>query len=227
MSFCCRARRPQGLDERHFRQLRHDYWARGFEAEVARAWQMARDDNQDARRYGADALAALIGDHAYAEVKDVLDRDGVTLPIWEDALICRSFVAMVARLRYFAPGARGFYFPAINVWPEVDRWLSASGLDLPEPLQTSRLPMLLVRSRPGAGADLPTELPLLPTGLPFGCSDPDLPRAIEAAQKPLGTPTLPAQSNPVDYCSCGPGAGFGVGFPVRFPGSARHRLRAR
>ncbi len=186
----------QGLDERQFRQLRHDYWARGFEAEVARAWQMARDDNQDARRYGADALAALIGGHAYAEVKDVLDRDGVTLPIWEDALICRSFVAMVARLRYFAPGARGFYFPAINVWPEVDRWLTASGLDLPEPLHTSRLPMLLVRSRPGAGADLPTEFPLLPTGLPFGCSDPDLPRAIEAAQKPLGNPRLSVNPTP-------------------------------
>jgi len=187
---------PQGLDERRFRQLRHDYWARGFEAEVARAWQVARDDNQDAVRYGADALAALIGGHAFAEVKDVLDRDGVTLPIWEDVLICRSFVAMVARLRYFAPGARGFYFPAINAWPEVDHWLVSSGLDLPEPLQTSRLPMLLVRSRPGVGADLPTDVPLLPTGLPFGCSDPDLPRAIEAAQKALGLSSMPLDHTP-------------------------------
>jgi hypothetical protein len=186
----------QGLDERRFRQLRHDYWARGFEAEVARAWQMAREDNQDADRYGADALIALVGSHAYAELKDVLSRDGVTLPIWEDALICRSFVAMVARLRYFAPGARGFYFPAIKAWSEVDHWLSASGLDLPEPLQTSRLPMLLVRSRPGAGAELPTELPLLPTGLPFGRSDPDLPHAIELAQKPPGTSVLPVDPTP-------------------------------
>ena len=53
----------QDLDERSLRQLRHDYWARGFEAEVARAWQMAREDNQDARQFGADALTRLIGEH--------------------------------------------------------------------------------------------------------------------------------------------------------------------
>ncbi|MGB5833584.1 MAG: sulfite exporter TauE/SafE family protein [Thiohalocapsa sp.] len=178
----------QGLEERGLRRLQQDYWARGFEAEVARAWQMARDDNRDSDLYGARHLESRIGPHAFAEVRDVLDRDGVTLPIWDDFLVCRSFVAAVVRLRYFAPGARGFFFPAIEVWPEIDQWLSDSGLDLPEPLQTSRMPMLLVRSRPGGG-DFPAELPLLPTALPFGRSDPDLPRAIAAAQQSL-SPTI-------------------------------------
>ena len=180
----------QGLEDRGFRRLRHDYWARGFEAEVARAWHMARDDNQDFDLYGAQALKTLVGEHAFAEIRDVLDRDGMTLSIWDDFLVCRSFVATVVRLRYFAPGARGFFFPAIDAWSEIDHWLSASGLDLPEPLQANRMPMLLVRSRPGGG-DLPTEVPLLPTALPFGCSDPDLPRAIAAAQTPVSPKALP------------------------------------
>jgi hypothetical protein len=173
----------QRLEERGLRRLRYDYWSRAFEAEVARAWQNAREDNQDIDLFGASSLTALIGAHAFAEVRDVLERDGVTLPIWEDDLICRSFVAMVVRLRYFAPGARGFFFPAIRVWPAVDDWLSTSGLDLPEPLQNNRLPMLLMKTRPGAGGDLTAELPLLPTALPFGDSDPDLPRAVQAAQR--------------------------------------------
>ncbi len=174
----------QGLGEASLRRLRLDYWARAFEAEVARAWQNTREDDQDFDQYGATALRALIGEHAYNEVCEVLARDGVTLPIWEDDLICRSFVAMVVRLRYFAPGARGFFFPAIRVWDQVDDWLAASGLDLPEPRPTNRLPMLMVKSRPGAADRLP-EPPLLPTALPFGDSDPDLPQALEAmAQRP-------------------------------------------
>ena len=173
----------QRLEARGLRLLRHGYWARGFEAEVARAWQNAREDNRDLDLFGARGLRALIGEHAFREVRDGLHRDGVTLPIWEDDLICRSFVAMVVRLRYFGPGARGFFFPAVQVWSEVDRWLNASGLDVPEPLQNNRLPILLVRSRPGAGGELPDEPPLLPTALPFGASDPDLPRALAAAMR--------------------------------------------
>jgi hypothetical protein len=37
--------------------------------------------------------------------------------------LCRAFVARVVRLRYFAPGARGCYFPAVGDWVAVDRWL--------------------------------------------------------------------------------------------------------
>ncbi len=176
----------QSVGENAFARLRHDYWARSFEAEVARAWQNTREDNNDAARFGAVALRGLIGEHAFAEVRGVLDRDGLTLSVWSDDLITRTFAAMVVRLRYFAPGARGFYFPGIGVWPEVDAWLAASGLDLPEPGEGERMPPLLLKSRPG-GSDLPAPPPLLPTGLPFGASDPD--RAIAVADAAQVWPT--------------------------------------
>jgi len=179
--------------EQGFARLRLDYWARGFEAEVARAWQSARDDEDDAERFGAAALRVLIGEHAFSEVREVLERDGSTLTIWSDDLITRSFAALVVRLRYFAPGARGFFFPAIEAWPAVDRWLEASGLDLPDPSRDGRMPLLLVKSRPGRDS-LPATPPLLPIGLPFGASDPDLAQAgTEAvrAQPPEQPPAPP------------------------------------
>ena len=182
----------QRLEQPSFTRLRHDYWARAFEAEVARAWHMARADNQDGAVFGSAGLTALIGRHAFAEVREVLARDGIMLPVWDDDTICRSFVAMVARLRWFAPGARGFYFPAIRVWPDVDRWLTASGMDLPAPLSGDRLPLLLVRSRPGSGGELTPEIPLLPGGLPYGRSDPDLPPALALMQRTPAVTTVPA-----------------------------------
>jgi hypothetical protein len=198
----------QAADEQTFARLRLDYWARGFEAEVARAWQNARDDNDDIARFGAAALRALIGEHAFAEVRDVLERDDIVLPICDDDLITRSFVAMVVRLRYFAPGARGFFFPAIEVWPAVDEWLDASGLDLPEPRRDGRQPLLLVKTRPGGG-ELPSSLPLLPLGLPFGRSDPDL--ALVGAEAGRALP--PASAPPGDGCEVqpSPDAGGGAG----------------
>ncbi|MFP4246929.1 MAG: sulfite exporter TauE/SafE family protein [Halochromatium sp.] len=168
----------QRLEQRSFTRLRYDYWARAFEAEVARAWQARCDDEGRAAALGAEALRGLIGDDAFAEVREVLHHDGLILPVWDDDLICRSFVAFVVRLRYFAPGARGFCFPAIQVWPRVDRWLAAAGLDLPRPLVDERLPDLLLKSRPGRDARLRDEVPLLPTALPYGRSDPDLKQAI-------------------------------------------------
>ena len=173
----------QRLEERSFTRLRHDYWARAFEAEVARTWQGQRECQHDRARFGAVSLRAIIGAHAFAEVREVLERDGMILPVWDGDLICRSFVAFVVRLRYFAPGARGFFFPAIRVWPEVDRWMVAGGLDLPRPLVDQRLPRLLLKRRPSSGGQLPTEVPLLPVALPYGRSDPDLERVVELIER--------------------------------------------
>ncbi|AGA92171.1 hypothetical protein Thimo_3508 [Thioflavicoccus mobilis 8321] len=185
-----------GLEARNLHRLQLDYWGRTFEAEVARAWQDRRDVDHDLDEFGAAALTGLIGPHAFAEVRDVLQRDGVALPVWDDDLICRAFVAMVVRLRCFAPAARGFFFPAIRVWDRVDQWLAASGLDLPEPRRGSRLPILLARSRPGA-IELPSEPPVLPIGLPFVDSDPDLLRLQQAGgpetSRPLDPPSAPRQ----------------------------------
>lgn len=164
----------QRLEERSFTRLRYDYWARAFEAEVARSWQAAKDCSEQGSGLSAGALRAIIGRHAFSEVREVLNHDQMILPVWDDDLVCRSFVAFVVRLRYFAPGARGFFFPAIQDWPQVDRWMSAVGLDLPRPLVDERLPRLLLKSRPGSGAGLRSDVPLLPLALPYGRSDPDL-----------------------------------------------------
>lgn len=191
-----------------FSRLRGDYWARAFEAEVARAWHSARTERGDLAEFGANGLRRLIGTHAFAEVRAVLEYDGIILPIWEDDLICRSFVALVVRLRYFAPGARGFFFPAVMAWPRIDRWLIASGLDLPEPLADERLPALLVRSRPGGGDGQPAPPPLLPVTLPYGRSDPDLRRRI--------APPIP---HPWRRLSAAPGRDAA---PILRPGKQQH-----
>ncbi|MBK1717160.1 sulfite exporter TauE/SafE family protein [Thiocystis violacea] len=162
------------LDHAGFTRLLRDYWARRFEGEIARAWWMARDLNEDGGGFGPKRLRELIGETGMAEVRDVLTRDGVMPAGLDDAQVCRAFVALVSRLRYFSPGARGYFFPAIRDWPTLDAWLTESGLDLPPPKPASRLPCLLERSRPEARCGHPTRYPLLPSGLPYGLSDPDL-----------------------------------------------------
>lgn len=173
----------QRLEQRSFTRLRYDYWARSFEAEVARTWQAARECEDYRVRLSSSALRELVGHYAFAELREVLNHDGLILPVWDDDLVCRSFVAFVVRLRYFAPGARGFFFPAIRDWPQVDRWMSAAGLDLPRPLVDERLPRLLLKSRPGGSGSLSSEVPLLPLALPYGRSDPDL-REVVARRRP-------------------------------------------
>ncbi len=178
----------QRLEQRSFTLLRYDYWARAFEAEVARSWQAARESDEHGELLSAGALRELIGDRAFAEVREVLSHDGLILPVWDDDLVCRSFVAFVVRMRYFAPGARGFFFPATQDWPRVDRWMLAAGLDLPRPLVGERLPRLLLKSRPGNSGSLSSKVPLLPLALPYGRSDPDLPEVV-ARTRPTTTTT--------------------------------------
>ncbi len=122
-SCCCRCRAPRSCKGTPGRTLLRDYWARRFEGEVARAWQMARDDNQDLARFGPAALADLIGGTALAEARDVLPATACRGALADEPALCRAFVARVVRLRYFAPGTRGCCFPAVRDWAAVDRWL--------------------------------------------------------------------------------------------------------
>ncbi|WP_020506992.1 hypothetical protein [Lamprocystis purpurea] len=155
------------------RTLLRDYWARRFEGEVARAWQTARDDNQDAAHFGPAALASLIGCTAMAEARDVLMREGVAGAAEGETALCRSFAARVVRLRYCAPLTRGCCFPAVTDWAAVDHWFEESGLDLPVPCPGGRLPQALERGRPSADCGLPGVRLPLPADLPFGRCDPD------------------------------------------------------
>lgn len=155
------------------RTLLRDYWARRFEGELARAWQLSREDNQDQRRFGSESLAELIGETAMSEALDVLVRNGVPGASEGPSALCRAFVARTVRLRYFAPGTRGCHFPAVPDWSALDDWLEESGLDLPAPLSTARLPFLLERSRPAAACGTPAFRIPLPADLPYSRSDPD------------------------------------------------------
>jgi len=89
------------------RTLLRDYWGRRFEGEIARAWQMARDDNQDLADFGPVALETSIGRGAVDEAREILIQGGISGAAEGLSELCRAFVARVVRLRYFAPGARG------------------------------------------------------------------------------------------------------------------------
>jgi len=169
------------------RTLLRDYWARRFEGEVARAWLMARDDNQDLARFGPAALETLIGRTGVMEAREVLIRAGVPGAAEDATALCRAFVARVARLRYFAPGTRGCCFPAVADWAAVAHWLEESGLDLPAPLSGSRLPLTLERGRPAITCGAPAVLLPLPANLPFGRSDPDRQAAALLSPAPVSS----------------------------------------
>ncbi len=176
----------QRLGHAGFARLLRDFWARRFEGEIARAWQTARDERADGERFGPAGLQELIGSPAFAEVRDVLTRDCLIPAGVEDALVCRGFVAHITRLRYFCPGVRGFFFPAVLDWAALDHWLEESGLGLP-PLRGGHLPDLLERARPDQACAHPALLPLLPSDLPYGTSDPDFESGPNNAVSP-GTP---------------------------------------
>ncbi|MCB1919124.1 MAG: sulfite exporter TauE/SafE family protein [Candidatus Competibacteraceae bacterium] len=151
-----------------------DYWGRRFEAEVARAWQVARHDNQDQEAFGAQGLAQRIGERGLREARTLLEQDRRVALGLDDETLCRQWVGFITYLRYFIPGARAYFFPAIQDWAALDRWLKDSGLDLPQPRHGSRWPHLLTRSRPSGFNGAPDYEPELPLRLPFGRNDPDL-----------------------------------------------------
>ena len=151
-----------------------DYWGRRFEAEVGRAWQIARTDNQDHDAFGARGLAQTLGEQAFREARTVLEQDRRVALGLDDETLGRYFIGFVVYLRYFVPGARAYFFPAIRDWDELDRWLKDGGLDLPPPRHGRRWPQLLTRSRPSGFDGVPDYEPELPLRLPFGRTDPDL-----------------------------------------------------
>lgn len=151
-----------------------DYWGRRFEAEVSRAWQVSRHDNQDHDSFGARGLAREIGERALREMRTLLEQDRRVVLGLDDETLCRQLVGLVTYLRYFVPGARAHFFPAIRDWRGLDRWLKDGGLDLPPPRHGYRWPQLLTRSRPSGFDGAPDYEPELPLGLPFGRNDPDL-----------------------------------------------------
>lgn len=150
------------------------YWGRRFEGEVARAWQMARGDDQDYATFGARGLVREIGERAFREARAVLEQDQWVVLDLDDEALCRHFVGFIVYLRYFVPGARAYFFPAVRDWNELDGWLKDGGLDLPPPRHGSRWPQLLARSRPSGFDGIPDYEPELPLDLPFGRNDPDL-----------------------------------------------------
>ncbi len=150
------------------------YWGRRFEAEIARAWQTARTDNQDEETFGGRGLAQQIGEPAFREARELLEQDQRVALDLDDDTLCRQFIGFVTYLRYFVPGARAYFFPAIEDWGQLDDWLKEGGLDLPPPRRSRRWPQLLVKSRPSGVHGAPDYEPELPIRLPFGRHDPDL-----------------------------------------------------
>ena len=184
-----------GTDRASMRRLLRDYWARRFEGEIARLWEGARRADQNDPQLGPRGLLALIGAVAFVEIREVLTRDAVIPPGIEDAALCRAFVAMVTRLRYFCPGIRGFFFPAIRDWQALDQWMERGGIQVLALGTDGRLPRLLERARPEPSCGSPERPPRLPTELPYAESDPDVKaeRLILGRQR-SGHETDPRQS---------------------------------
>ncbi len=196
-----------------------DYWGRRFEAEAARAWQVARHDNQDHDSFGARGLVRTMGERATHEVRTLLEQDQRVVLGLDDEMLCWHFIGFVLYLRYFVPGARAYFFPAIRDWDGLDRWLKDGGLDLPPPRHGSRRPQLLVRSRPSGFNGAPDYEPELPLRLPFGRNDPDLADGINTI--------LPLTRKPTSIFSREPKAGMTPASALADSDRLASRLEAR
>jgi hypothetical protein len=161
------------LEETDAKILLRRYWARRFEAEIFKSWRLTRQANQDHDTFGAEALKQLIGEYNYAEVRQILEHDQLIVTHLDDEKLTAHFIAFVVRLRFFSPGSRSYFFPAMENWKAFDRWLKDSGLDIPSP-KSQRVPQLLARSRPAGVAKKPNYSPDLPLQLTCGINDPDL-----------------------------------------------------
>jgi hypothetical protein len=194
----------QRLDAAGFTRLLRDYWARRFEGEIARTWQAVRDaEHAEAR----PSLETLIGAPAYAEIRELLTRDGVMPAGLNQALVTRSFVALITRLHHFSPGGRGFFFPAIQDWAALDAWIRRNGLILPPAPADPSMPALLLRIRPDDRCGTAAHPLRLPTDLPYGQTDvgfhPQCITATAAPPPPAPLPScIPTTACPLQRVSC-------------------------
>lgn len=172
------------------------YWAQRYEAEVARRWQLLRDQQEDTEEFGGAGLERAIGAVAVREVRAVLEQDHeIILGRGSDA-VCRQFVGRIARLRAFAPGLRPCIFPSIVDWPALDHWLEEGGLELT--VSGGGLPPLLDRSRPSALEREVLGRYDLPLGFEPCQGDPDHPPQLTAESERRDHPpqSLPSPVTP-------------------------------
>ena len=174
--------------------LLYRYWGRRFFAEMARAWQQARDDDPDRRTHGPDGFSTIVGPAAIREIRSVLEHDRQIVLEQDDTTVLRQFVGLMTGMRFFAPSLRTFWFPAIQDWQAVDQWVASGGLKLPEPGETQP-PLLLARSRPAGLQGGLRPGPELPLRLSYPKNDPDT--VISITLPPTSEPSAEAEPAPV------------------------------
>ncbi|MBM4001165.1 MAG: hypothetical protein FJ297_16795 [Planctomycetes bacterium] len=101
----------------------HAYWRLLFHARIHLAGEQRIaagewSDSEIRRRIEA------IGTVAFAEIRQVLDKDDMLLPPSDDREAYLEFLAIYLELRYFAPKDLTHFFPAIRDWAAVDRLVS-------------------------------------------------------------------------------------------------------
>jgi len=138
---------PGELAEKGPRAVRTEFWRRLFRARVGDEFRRALASGA-IDEAGLAARIEAIGRTEFEEVRSVLAQDGVTPPACPDAVAYRAFAAAFLDLSVFAPGARAFTFPAIEI-PDAVFALLAADADVAG---------LLARSRP-AGAEDPGKSP--------------------------------------------------------------------
>lgn len=108
-----------------------------------------------------------IGTTEFAEIRQVLVKEGLLSPAHRMVDAYVEFVATALELRYFAAGDRPLYFPAIRDWPRVDQLLD----------EHVRADALYYRTRP-ARARSGSSSSALPCGS-SGESEPAPPRSVD------------------------------------------------
>jgi hypothetical protein len=106
------------------REQRLAYYRRQtFHAEVHLALRQ-RLELLDSPEEWVERRLQQIGDVEFREIRAVLFKDGLLFPESSDLDTYSEFVAVYLELRYFAPSALPWYFPAIRDWAAIDGLVS-------------------------------------------------------------------------------------------------------